>query len=521
MADLRLTPAAAGRSLGKTNPEVIRMRCFYAPETSRHDPQFRLTNGRVQANAERAERAQLLLEGLNIAGLSTEEPPLQDRSAYETVHTPRFLDFLATAWDRWQDLPNAADEVIPNTFPRLKTQTYPQSVVGQAGWHAGDVSAPIGPGSWEATQRAADSALAAADAVLAGEHSAYALCRPPGHHTSAEVAAGHCLMNVSAIAAVRLLAGHDRVAILDIDTHHGNGTQDIFYDRGDVFFASVHTDTADYYPFFTGTAEETGHGVGAGATLNIPVARTTGDDDWCDAIHQALDRIVDFAPGALVLSLGLDAHKDDPLKGMSVGDEGFTRAARRIRAAGYPTVLVQEGGYMSPSSDDGTCRLSEGLARLGGRCDPGVPAPDREVQRTGDADPDEVGHEKKARDPVDLPERDHAGRDRDPERREHDHAATDPLQPEKHRRPERVERDLKRPERHRDGVVIGECNPRASGRHTYVKRRPGHRKQPVRRRPRGLGELAIPFAGRKDRAGRTGGKTGREKDGECDPDHRS
>ncbi|ETX15923.1 acetylpolyamine aminohydrolase [Roseivivax halodurans JCM 10272] len=325
------------------------MRCFYAPETSRHDPKFRLTNGRVQANAERAERAQLLLDGLERVGLSTEEPPRQDRGAYETVHTPRFLDFLASAWDRWQELPDPAGEVIPNTFPRLKTQAYPKSVVGQAGWHAGDVSAPIGPGSWQATQRAADSALAAADSVLAGERSAYALCRPPGHHTSAEVAAGHCLMNVSAIAAARLLKGHDSVAILDIDTHHGNGTQDIFYDRGDVLFVSVHTDTADYYPFFTGTAEETGHGDGAGATLNIPVARTTRDDAWCDAIQQGLDCIVDFAPGALVVSLGLDAHKDDPLKGMSVGDQGFTRAARRIRSAGLPTVLVQEGGYMSPS----------------------------------------------------------------------------------------------------------------------------------------------------------------------------
>ncbi len=325
------------------------MRCFHAPETDRHDPEFRLTHGRVQPNAERAERARLLLDGLERLGLTTEVPPEHQRSALEAVHPARFLDFLETAWERWQALPGAAPEVIPNTFPRNRTQRYPVSVVGQAGWHAGDVSAPIGQGSWQATRRAADCALAAADAVLDGGDAAYALCRPPGHHTSAEVAAGHCLLNVAAIAAERLRTRHEKVAILDIDTHHGNGTQDIFYDRDDVLFVSVHTDTADYYPFYTGTAGETGTGAGEGFTLNLPLPRTTGDDDWCAAIAAGLERIAEHEPGALVVSLGLDAHRDDPLKGMRVSDDGFRRAAAMIRAAGLPSVLVQEGGYLSPS----------------------------------------------------------------------------------------------------------------------------------------------------------------------------
>ncbi|SFE42063.1 histone deacetylase family protein [Roseivivax sediminis] len=336
------------------------MRCFYAPETEAHDPSFRLTNGRVQQNAERPERARLLRAALDQAGLTTEEPPAFDRAAYEAVHTPRFLDFLQTAWETWQTLPGASEEVIPNAFPRLGTQRYPESFVGRAGWHAGDVSAPIGPGSWQATQRAADCALAAADAVLDGAWSAYALSRPPGHHTSAEVAAGHCLMNVSAIAAERLRSRHGRVAVLDIDTHHGNGTQDIFYERGDVLFVSVHTDTANYYPFFTGYAEETGRGKGEGFNLNLPVPATTEEEDWCAAIGVGLERIAAFAPDALVLSLGLDAHRDDPLKGMRVGDAGFTRAARMIREAGYPTVLVQEGGYLSDSLTAAMAAFLEG-----------------------------------------------------------------------------------------------------------------------------------------------------------------
>lgn len=324
------------------------MKCFHAPETDAHDPQFRLTHGRILRNAEQAERAQLLLAGLAQMSLHPETPPEFPRAALETVHTPQFLDFLETAWEAWQKLPGAGPEVVPNVFPQRSFATYPDSIVGRAGWHMGDTSAPLGPDSWLATRRAADCALAAADAVLAGDRAAYALCRPPGHHTSADIAAGHCLLNVAALAAQRLRRAHDRVAVLDIDVHHGNGTQAIFYERGDVMNVSVHADPANYYPFFVGYAHETGAGDGAGNNLNIPLPHSTTDDDWLRAIDTGLERIAGFAPGALVLSLGLDAHESDPLKGMRVTWDGFTRAGRRIAAAGYPTVLVQEGGYLSP-----------------------------------------------------------------------------------------------------------------------------------------------------------------------------
>ncbi|MCR8546366.1 histone deacetylase family protein [Salipiger sp. P9] len=323
------------------------MKCFYAPETEAHDPVFRLTHGKILRNAEQAERATLLRAGLARLSLETEAPPEAPRAALETVHTPAFLDFLETAWTEWQALPDHGPEVVPNVFAQRGFATYPEGIVGRAGWHMGDTSAPIGKHSWTATRRAADCAIAAADAVLAGEPAAYALCRPAGHHSSADMAAGHCLMNNSAIAAARLRDGHARVATLDIDVHHGNGTQAIFYERDDVLTVSVHTDPSSYYPFFVGYAHETGSGAGAGHNLNLPLPRTTTDAAWLAAIAEGLDRIAAFAPGALMLSLGLDAHEKDPLKGMQVSWDGFRRAGEMIAAAGYPTVLVQEGGYLS------------------------------------------------------------------------------------------------------------------------------------------------------------------------------
>ncbi|MDQ2093065.1 histone deacetylase family protein [Rhodalgimonas zhirmunskyi] len=324
------------------------MKCYYAPETEAHDPIFRLTHGKILRNAERAERATLLLAALDQLSLPVSAPPPAPRTALEAVHTSRMLDFLETAWDEWQNLPDAGPEVVPNVFPRTATASYPEGIVGRAGWHMGDTSAPMGEHSWQAAKRAADCALAAADAVLAGDANAYALCRPAGHHTSADIAAGHCLLNNAAIAAARMRDGHARVAMLDIDVHHGNGTQDIFYERADVLTISLHADPASYYPFYTGYASETGSGAGEGYNVNMPLPRTTTDEVWLAAIDIALERIADYKPGALVLGLGLDAHENDPLKGMQISWDGFRRAGEKIAAAGYPTVLIQEGGYLSP-----------------------------------------------------------------------------------------------------------------------------------------------------------------------------
>ncbi|MFN4059996.1 MAG: histone deacetylase family protein [Paracoccus hibiscisoli] len=318
--------------------------CFYAPDTAAHDPQFWMLRGVPMANKETAERADRLLAGIAQAGLTVTDPPVTDRAPMRAIHTARYLAFLETAWEEWQTAPGAGAEVVANLHPQKAHQTYPSGITGRAGWHMADTGCPLGRHTYAAALRGVDTALAAAGAVTGGARAAYALCRPPGHHADADTAAGHCFLNNSAIAAQALRAHHDRVAVLDIDVHHGNGTQEIFYDRADVLTVSVHADPDAFYPFYLGHAHEVG---AAGTNLNLPLPLGSGDDIWLAAIDRALERIADFAPGALVLALGLDAHERDPFRGLQVTTPGFARAAARIKAAGLPTVIVQEGGYLS------------------------------------------------------------------------------------------------------------------------------------------------------------------------------
>lgn len=340
------------------------MKCFYAKKTEAHDPAFRLYMGNMARNAEQAERARLLLAGLERLDMPVTEPGAVPRALLEKVHTPELLTFLETGWDEWKALEGSGPEVVPNVHALNSERTYPKHIVGKAGWHMGDTSAPLGKNSWQATLGAAAAAHDAARAVLDGDNVAYALCRPPGHHSSADIVAGHCMINCAAVAAETMRETHGRVAILDIDVHHGNGTQDIYYERDDVLFVSVHATPETYYPFFVGYDHETGRGAGKGYNLNIPLAQSTGDDGWCDAVATGLDRVASFKPDALVVSLGLDAHENDPLKGLQVTFDGFARAGGMIAAAGLPTVLVQEGGYLSP---DLTTSLVAFLAGYTGR----------------------------------------------------------------------------------------------------------------------------------------------------------
>lgn len=183
--------------------------------------------------------------------------------------------------------------------------------------------------------------------VMDGEDATYALCRPPGHHAYRDMAGGFCFLNNSAIAAAHLRQKHERVVILDVDVHHGNGTQGIFYARPDVYTISIHADPIAYYPFVWGYAHERGEGPGIGTNLNIPLAIGTGDDGYIQALDLARKAIEAFAPGALVIALGLDASEHDPLKGLAVTTPGFHRIGQAIAKMGLPTVFVQEGGYLS------------------------------------------------------------------------------------------------------------------------------------------------------------------------------
>ena len=218
--------------------------------------------------------------------------------------------------------------------------------MAQAGWHMIDASAPVSADTWESAKWSAWSAVHAAELVLLGESAAYALCRPPGHHAGAETAGGFCYLSNSAIAASALRKQYDRVAILDVDLHHGNGTQDIFYERGDVLTVSIHADPVRFYPFFWGYADETGAGAGEGCNLNLPLARGSNDAAFMDALSGALGKVQSFKPDALVIALGLDAYEGDPIAGLAVTTGGFARIGEAIGAAfRLPTVIVQEGGY--------------------------------------------------------------------------------------------------------------------------------------------------------------------------------
>lgn len=323
------------------------MKAVYTELHRGHDPQFFLVRGVIKRTTEQPERADRLLAGLMAGKHQLVEPTAYGQGPRARVHSAEYLGFLADAWDDWSALGDSGTEMIANMHPVRNAGTYPTHIVGRLGWHTVDTACPIGPGTWAAASTATDVATTAAQLVMDGEDAAYALCRPPGHHAYRDLAGGFCFLNNSAVAAAHLRLKHERVAILDVDVHHGNGTQGIFYERGDVLTVSIHADPASFYPFVWGYAHERGAGPGLGANLNIPLPIGTGDDGYLDALAKAKKTIEAFAPGALVIALGLDASEHDPLKGLAVTTDGFRRIGQAIARIGLPTVLVQEGGYLS------------------------------------------------------------------------------------------------------------------------------------------------------------------------------
>lgn len=322
------------------------MKIVYSDKHAKHDPQTFIVRGVKQRSAEQPERATRLLAAATGAGHEVIAPRDFGPGPAASVHTPDYIDFLQTAAREWAKLPGASDEVVPNVHPARQPATYPRALAGRAGWHQADMACPIGPHTWDAALAATEVATTAAELVLAGAREAYALCRPPGHHAFADMAGGFCFLNNSAIAAQRLRSRHARVAVLDVDVHHGNGTQGIFYERADVLTVSIHADPANYYPYFWGHAHEAGTGEGDGFNLNLPLPLGSADAPWLAAGDTALARIVQFQPTALVVALGLDASESDPLQGLKVTGAGFHAMAEKIARLGLPTVLVQEGGYL-------------------------------------------------------------------------------------------------------------------------------------------------------------------------------
>lgn len=337
------------------------MKAVYSPAHVTHDPKFFLSRGVPTASAEQPERAERLLAGLVRCGIPVVEPDDFGPAPRAAVHTSAYLTFLETAHAEWSALPGASDEIIPNIHPQRFADVYPDHIVGRAGWHMADTACPIGPHTFEAACASANSALSAAQLLLDGDDAAYALCRPPGHHAFADMAGGFCFLNNSAIAAQHLRQKHDRVAVLDVDVHHGNGTQGIFYGRCDVLTVSIHADPHQFYPFHWGHASERGMGDGEGHNLNLPLPMLSGDVEFLHALDHAAQKIQTFGPGALVVALGLDASEDDPLKGLCVTTPGFRAIGKFIAAMGYPTLYVQEGGYLSSVLGDNLASFLGGV----------------------------------------------------------------------------------------------------------------------------------------------------------------
>jgi len=324
------------------------MIALYHPDQRAHDPKFFLSSGAPKTCPEQPRRIDALLSGVAALGLSVQTPDDHGLDAIAAIHPHHYLTFLQTIHARWQHIPGASAEVIPNIHPANRSDGYPLSAVGQAGFHMTDTSCPISAQTWGAAYASAQSAIAGAGLILQGQRAAYALCRPPGHHAFGELAGGFCYLNNTAIAAQQLTLAGRKVAILDVDLHHGNGTQGIFYDRPDVLTVSIHAHPERYYPFFWGYPDERGVGAGEGANLNLCLPRGSADAPFLAELDRALQAITLWGADTLVLALGLDAFAGDPFAGLAVTTQGFAQIGSDIAALGLPTLIVQEGGYLCP-----------------------------------------------------------------------------------------------------------------------------------------------------------------------------
>lgn len=341
------------------------MKIVFHEEQRHHDPKHFLSSGAPQPNPEVPERIERLLAGARAAGLTTVAPADKGLAPIAAVHTPEYLQFLQRIHERWMRIPDASAEVIPNIHPDRRDFAYPESAAGQAGYHMADTSCPISADTWNSAYWSAQTAAHAAEMLLSGtENAVYALSRPPGHHAFSDLAGGFCFLNNSAIAAQTLRSAHDRVAILDVDLHHGNGTQGIFYARSDVLTVSIHADPLRFYPFFWGHAGERGEGAGLGYNLNLPLPRHSADDLFLAALDAALERIKAFAPGAVVIALGLDAYEGDPFGGLSVSTAGFSKVGERCASLALPTAIVQEGGYLCDALSNNLAAFLQGFRRI-------------------------------------------------------------------------------------------------------------------------------------------------------------
>jgi acetoin utilization deacetylase AcuC-like enzyme len=348
------------------------MRVVHSPLHLLHEPSFEIFSGHVGPARELPARAEAIRAALAADPAFTLELPAEHGPVpARAVHDPGLLAFLEEAWDAWRDVGGSADGYMADTVrhPGLRggadRAPEPRAPGGRIGHWCFDTATPITVGAWPAARAAVDVALTAVDAVLAGEGVAYGLCRPPGHHAGRSVFGGYCYLNNAAIAAQHLVqAGAGRVGILDVDFHHGNGTQEIFWERGDVPYASLHGDPHRVYPYFSGHADERGGSAGTGATFNQPLPAGTDDTAYLVALDRALDWLDGRHDGIVVVSLGIDTYERDPLCDFAVTTQAYHEVGRRVAATGARLVVLQEGGYHLGDLGENVRRWLRGAAGL-------------------------------------------------------------------------------------------------------------------------------------------------------------
>ena len=361
------------------------MKTVYSPTHLLHAPAKEFLDGELVDVFEKPSRAELILSAVQRANLGDVIAPHDfGMGPIQAIHAPDYLDFLQTAFARWIADGRSSNGVFPDTFYKAPFQHRPTKIGALAGIYVMDMSAPIVGGTWQAAYHSAQCALTAASLVQAGERCAFALCRPPGHHAHANIAGGYCYLNNVAIAAQSLVSSEGsassesfhspelsepyepsqrRCAILDIDVHHGNGTQHIFYERADVLFVSLHGHPDWEYPYFLGGADERGAGAGLGYNINYPLPMGCDDALYLSTLDQACEQIAAYAPDYLLISLGADTYALDPIGGLALSAAAYAKIGQRLAQLNTPAVFIMEGGYAIAQLGENVANVLKGFGQ--------------------------------------------------------------------------------------------------------------------------------------------------------------
>ncbi len=339
---------------------------FFSEAHTLHAPEFEFYRGQRVACFEQPSRAMYVQQQLAARGHALRTPDVDSSPVLRQIHTARYLNFLQTAWAQWLELDaaNATQQPFPSVWPvrSLRSDVQPDNFIAQLGLYSMDNGTPMVAGTWAAAKAGADAAASAAALIERGERAVFCASRPPGHHAGSDFMGGYCFLNNAAVAAQALLnQGKARVAILDVDYHHGNGTQSIFYERSDVLFVSLHGDPRTEFPFYLGHADEGGAAAGLGFNLNLPLPAGTSALKWFDTLEIACQRVAQHQSQALVVSLGLDTFEGDPISKFALQTADFLRLGKRLAQIGLPTLFVLEGGYATSELGTNAVNVLEGF----------------------------------------------------------------------------------------------------------------------------------------------------------------